>query len=259
MGGVKLSVDGEKISLDEQTTVEAVKTEAGITNVARRIYFADTKATDTRAMLVFDDDFKYNPVTNILTVGSITGSAASASKLSSSAGSGNQPVYFSNGVPVACNHTISKSVPSNAVFTDTTYGVATQSANGLLSAADKRILDMLRSEPDVYRAPKPNTTGNVVINNWRCNFYKWARVAVLDFYVYFKNPEPLMDFSVEFPEEYAPKYSVYRSESSYVPQTTTYKTLSLSALNMNISIFFDSTPVEGDFSFRATYFTDKTI
>ena len=39
------------------------------------------------------------------------------------------------------NHTVNKDVPANAVFTDTTYSVATQSADGLMSAADKTKLD----------------------------------------------------------------------------------------------------------------------
>lgn len=46
-------------------------------------------------------------------------SAATASKLGTNAGSSTQPVYFSGGVPVACSYTLGKSVPSNAVFTDT--------------------------------------------------------------------------------------------------------------------------------------------
>lgn len=69
------------------------------------------------------------------------GAATSANKLNTNAGSATQPVYFSNGVPVATTYTLGKSVPSNAVFTDTTYGVATQSANGLMSASDKKKLD----------------------------------------------------------------------------------------------------------------------
>ena len=44
----------------------------------------------------------------------------SATKLStSSAGSATQPVYFSDGKPVACTYTLGKSVPADAVFTDT--------------------------------------------------------------------------------------------------------------------------------------------
>ena len=46
--------------------------------------------------------------------GVISGSKASA-------GSSTKPVYFSEGKPVACSYTLGKSVPSNAVFTDTVY------------------------------------------------------------------------------------------------------------------------------------------
>jgi len=64
------------------------------------------------------------------------GSANSAVKLDASAGSETQPVYFSNGVPVKTTHTLGKSVPADAVFTDTTYGNASASAAGLMSASD---------------------------------------------------------------------------------------------------------------------------
>lgn len=69
------------------------------------------------------------------------GAATSANKLNTNAGGTTQPVYFAGGVPVATTYTLGKSVPSNAVFTDTTYNVATQSVNGLLSAEDKIQLD----------------------------------------------------------------------------------------------------------------------
>ncbi len=49
------------------------------------------------------------------------GSATSAVKLDTSAGSATQPVYFSGGKPVATTYTLGKSVPSDAKFTDTTY------------------------------------------------------------------------------------------------------------------------------------------
>jgi hypothetical protein len=41
------------------------------------------------------------------------------------------------------NHEVNKNVPANAVFTDTTYGVATSSANGLMSKTDKAIFDAI--------------------------------------------------------------------------------------------------------------------
>ena len=65
------------------------------------------------------------------------GAATSANKLNTSDGSATQPVYFANGIPVKTTYTLGKSVPSDAKFTDTTYGVATTSANGLMSATDK--------------------------------------------------------------------------------------------------------------------------
>ena len=46
-----------------------------------------------------------------------------SSKLTTSAGNVTQPVYFEDGVPKATTHTLGKSVPSDAVFTDTTYSV----------------------------------------------------------------------------------------------------------------------------------------
>lgn len=42
-------------------------------------------------------------------------------------------------------HTVNKDVPSDAVFTDTTYSVATTSANGLMSSSDKTKLDRISS------------------------------------------------------------------------------------------------------------------
>lgn len=56
--------------------------------------------------------------------GALSGNASTASvatKLGTSAGSATQPVYFSDGKPVACTYTVNKSVPANAVFTDTVY------------------------------------------------------------------------------------------------------------------------------------------
>ena len=55
-------------------------------------------------------------------------SSDTATKLSSSAGSATQPVYFSGGKPVACSYTLGKSVPSNAVFTDTNTWIAFKGA-----------------------------------------------------------------------------------------------------------------------------------
>lgn len=85
------------------------------------------------------------------------GSANSAVKLDSSAGGTTQPVYFSGGKPVAIAYTIGKSVPSNAVFTDTTYNDATDSAHGLMTANDKKKLDVLGDVVSITKSLKPTT------------------------------------------------------------------------------------------------------
>lgn len=60
------------------------------------------------------------------------------------AGSTTQPIYInSDGIPTATTYTLGKSVPGDAVFTDTTYNVATSSSNGLMSSSDKTELDKL--------------------------------------------------------------------------------------------------------------------
>ena len=62
--------------------------------------------------------------------GTLYGSAYEAHKLedTTSVGSETQPVYFKQGVPTACSYQLNKTVPSNAVFTDTDTKV-TSAAN----------------------------------------------------------------------------------------------------------------------------------
>ena len=78
------------------------------------------------------------------------GSATSAVKLdTATAGSTTQPVYFSGGKPVACAYTLGKSVPSNAVFTDTNTwrgiqnNLTSDSTSDSLSAAQGKVLKKL--------------------------------------------------------------------------------------------------------------------
>ena len=78
---------------------------------------------------------------------SVGGSANSAVKLdTSTAGSATQPVYFSGGKPVACTYSLNKSVPSNAVFTDTNTwrgiqnNLTSDSTSDSLSAAQGKVL-----------------------------------------------------------------------------------------------------------------------
>lgn len=62
--------------------------------------------------------------------------AGTAGKLGStstttSQGSATKPVYFKDGVPVEITHEVNATVPSNAKFTDTTYGTGNTTTSGL--------------------------------------------------------------------------------------------------------------------------------
>ena len=92
-------------------------------------------------------------------------SVTTATKLSSSAGSATQPIYFSNGKPAACSYTLGKSVPSNAVFTDTTYSDMKGATNtgvgthGLVPAPSAGAANRyLRSDGTWAVPPDTNTT-----------------------------------------------------------------------------------------------------
>ena len=64
------------------------------------------------------------------------GAATSANKLTKDAGTENKPVYFKNGVPVALPYTIDKSVPADAVFTDTKYDIGNNTTAGIAKLYD---------------------------------------------------------------------------------------------------------------------------
>ncbi len=98
--------------------------------------------------------------------GSAGGSANSAVKLDSSAGSANQPVYFSGGKPVAIGYTIAKSVPADAKFTDTNTwrgiqnNLTSDSTDQSLSAAQGKALKTLvdGKAPSVHKHTKSQIT-----------------------------------------------------------------------------------------------------
>lgn len=94
--------------------------------------------------------------------GSAGGSANSAVKLdTSTAGSATQPVYFSGGKPVACSYTLSKSVPSNAVFTDTWRGIqnnlSSTSTSDSLSAYQGKLLNEKITNRILFQSSEPTT------------------------------------------------------------------------------------------------------
>ena len=89
------------------------------------------------------------------------GSANSAVKLDSNAGSATNPVYFSGGKPVSCTYSLNKTVPSDAVFTDTNYYHKTGSWSGFTYTAGK-----VGSPDDLaFTIPTGTTASTVAVGN----------------------------------------------------------------------------------------------
>lgn len=93
--------------------------------------------------------YVYNPSKFNVNSAKTAASADSAKKLATNAGSATQPVYFFNGVPVATIYTLGKSVPANAVFTDTNTwrgvqnNLTSDATDQSLSAAQGKVLKSL--------------------------------------------------------------------------------------------------------------------
>lgn len=88
----------------------------------------------------------YNDLSNKPTIPDISGkqdkSTAVTHTANTAVGSATKPVYIAaNGAATPISHSVNADVPANAKFTDTTYNDATQSAHGLMTAADKKKLD----------------------------------------------------------------------------------------------------------------------
>lgn len=75
----------------------------------------------TGHMYEYDSDKNVTFPANVTAKTFIGNLSGTATALSTNAGATNKPVYFKEGKPVECTHTLDKSVPSNAVFTDTVY------------------------------------------------------------------------------------------------------------------------------------------
>lgn len=119
---------------------ENVKTGEKLSVIAGKIakWFADLKTVAFTG--------SYNDLSNKPTIPDISGkqdkSTAVTHTANTAVGSATKPVYIAaNGAATAISHSINSDVPANAKFTDTTYSDATQSAHGLMTAADKKKLD----------------------------------------------------------------------------------------------------------------------
>lgn len=112
------------------------------------------------------------------------GSANSAIKLDSSAGSAIQPVYFKDGKPVATTYTLNKTVPADAKFTDTDTwrgiqnNLTSDSTDQSLSAAQGKALKALvdGKAPTSHKHTKSQIT-DFPSSMPASDVYAWAKAA----------------------------------------------------------------------------------
>ena len=122
-GATKSSFDG---TADVTTNIQAVSLVSSTNNALAR--FDGTKGFIKNSTVTLDDNGNINTLGDITAqtfIGSLNGNADSASRLTTSAGSTTQPIYFKNGVPVASTATVG----GNLKPTYLKAGVITEVAN----------------------------------------------------------------------------------------------------------------------------------
>lgn len=115
---------------------------------------------------------------------SCTGNSATATALTTSAGSDTQPVYFSSGKPVATTYTLGTSVPSGAVFTDTknTAGSTdTSSKIFLVGATTQSANPQTYSDNQVYTTSGVLTTKSVQVGGGAATIQYNSSTESIDF------------------------------------------------------------------------------
>ena len=132
----------------------------------------DSNPTSTGGKGITSNGFFGNLTGNVIgdVTGNLTGNADTANVANAldntvDVGNTTTPVYFKDGLPMTISYTIAKSVPSNAVFTDTTYsnmvGATTSVAGtaGLVPAPSAGAATRyLRSDGTWQIPPDTNTT-----------------------------------------------------------------------------------------------------
>lgn len=165
----------------------------GITATVKELNYCDGVTSNIQTQIDALDDAKSDTghTHNYAGSSSAGGAATSANKLNTNAGSATQPVYFSNGVPVATTYALNKTVPSNAVFTDTnnkvTQTITTTNANYrvLLSstADDTTRTEGARKDANFYYNPSTNalTVGSIVMGSATMTYDSTVRGIVITF------------------------------------------------------------------------------
>lgn len=80
LGKLEKGLDGKLSTSGTAAKASTLAIEAGTADASRYVIFQESANSTSTLSACYDADFKYNPVSNVLTVGSITGNAATATK-----------------------------------------------------------------------------------------------------------------------------------------------------------------------------------
>ena len=122
-------LDGTTTTFTQQDNNSDTKVTNTLDTATKAYVTGTTSATTNTGTQIFDTGIYINTTAGELCAtsfkgahkGDLDGTALSATALTTDndKGSATNPIYFSGGKPVACTYSLNKTVPSNAVFTDT--------------------------------------------------------------------------------------------------------------------------------------------
>lgn len=134
---IKTYVSGNFLSLNggtmkDNTRIGGNNLYLGNVNNVGFVYVQDICSQDGDDKWVIDVDGN----ANFQDVHARSFNGPAASLLTTTAGSLTQPCYFTEGRPFACTYSLNKTVPANAVFTDTHYTASNVIANSATSTSN---------------------------------------------------------------------------------------------------------------------------
>lgn len=159
------TVNGHSVDKDVPSTAVFTDTDTKVTSAANhyspsRDSSADKSASASGGSAAWSMDVVKGVTLQTDGKGHVTGINVSSGKVPANPfdPSGTYPNMTVGKASKVNNHTVDKDVPSNAVFTDTTYSDATTSASGLMSASDKSKLNGIANNANNYT--HPTSSGN---------------------------------------------------------------------------------------------------
>lgn len=130
LGKLEKGLDGKLSTSGTATKASTLVLEQGTADASRYIIFQESANSTSVLSACYDPDFKYNPVSNVLTVGSITGNAATATKATQDSAGQQINTTYIKGLSVS-GKTITYTKGNGSTGTITTQDTTYSANNGV--------------------------------------------------------------------------------------------------------------------------------